>query len=226
MDQQIKSNKPPERKNTPHPDGRPPDRYSGRGMAGTASPAHPDNSTLIGIAPAEFDENGYLPPGFHAWDLPSLAHHTVAKFPESTTRPKLFGGYTELCGCLSLLELSGEQWIGGSFVTQKENPGDIDLANLLDIEALDHLRPDQQQLLIAYMRGPVTKSLCHCDSYFILRVPENHPLRADFEKTYNYWLDLFGKDRADNPKGIVSRTIQPPPKPIQDEQDDDATATA
>ena len=81
-----------------------------------------------------FSPAGYLVPvGKVATDLPTLERVFVTDFPTSTTRPRLWANY------LAYLErfrnkVTGNfvQWLNGSFVTQKENPNDIDLVTFID----------------------------------------------------------------------------------------------
>ncbi len=156
------------------------------------------------IQPLLFNENGYLPHGMHHLNLPSIEFHLVKQAAPSRTRAKIFTGYMELRACFETIGANAVQWLDGSFTTTKADPGDINLVSFCDASQIDKLPDAQFKLLTAYTSGKITKALCHCDSYIALNVPEHHPLREDFETTYNYWLDLFGNDRTGTPKGIVT----------------------
>ena len=95
------------------------------------------------------------------------------------------------------------QLLDGSFVTSKNDPGDIDLLMLLDATVVDAL-PDTKKLeLKALVSGPVTKASYMCDAYFCPVYPAGHPLSETSRAQRKYWLGEFGYDRNDIPKGIV-----------------------
>lgn len=177
------------------------------------------------IEPAFFGPEGYLPPGMHRWNVASIAFHFVEQVPESTTRPQIWAGFHELRECLTLLGLTAEQWIDGSFTTTRADPNDIDVANFFDPDQIDALEEQQLKLLKAYVSGHITRRMCRCDSYFAIKVPEEHPLRDAFETAQAYWAETFGTDRNDSPKGIVVTQCEPPSPPPAAQNDESAADT-
>jgi len=173
-----------------------------------------------------FGPEGYLTPGLHHWKVETLGFHFVEQMPRSRTRPEIWRGFGELRDCLVALGLTAEQWIDGSFTTTKADPNDLDVANFLDPDQVEGLPESSRKLLKAYVSGPLTRHLCRCDSYFAVKVPEAHPLRAEFEKIHAYWLETFGTDRRDTPKGIVVTQCEPPPPPPPTTQNDESAADA
>lgn len=171
------------------------------------------------IHPARFGVEGYLEPGFHHWNAESLGFHFVEQMPHSTTRGPIWNGFAELQGCFAALALNVEHWVDGSFTTTKTDPNDLDIANFFDPDQIDALPDEHEPMLRAYVRGKTTRQICHCDSYFAIKVPEDHPLREDFETAYNYWLDKFGTDRNDVPKGIVVMQLDSYPTPPPEADD-------
>lgn len=170
------------------------------------------------IQPVRFGVEGYLAPGLHHWGLESIGFHFVAQVTASRTRTGIWAGFGELRGCLTTLGLTVEQWLDGSFTTTKTDPNDIDVANFFDPDQIESLNEQQRKLLKAYVSGRITRALCGCDSYFAIKVPESHPLRQDFEIAHAYWMETFGTDRNDTPKGIVVTQCAPaPPSPHNDE---------
>ncbi len=66
-----------------------------------------------------------LPPGLHHMSLRELRDRCVAAFPHSWSRRTIM---ELLEGVLARLEAAGgagDLWIGGSFVTEKEEPDDV-----------------------------------------------------------------------------------------------------
>lgn len=176
------------------------------------------------IATACFGPEGYLPPGMHRWNVESIAFHFVEQVPGTKTRPEIWAGFHELRNCMTLLGLTVEQWVDGSFTTTRTDPNDIDVANFFDPDQVDALEDAQAKMLKVYVRGKITRQICRCDSYFAIKVPEEHPLRDAFETAQAYWIDKFSTDRNDMPKGIVVTQCEPPPPPPPSTDADESAA--
>lgn len=82
----------------------------------------------------DFDEFGNLTPyKIIETDLITLEAYFVTAFPKSKTRKRLFENYLSyIYRFQDEVFPIFEQWIDGSFVTQKENPKDIDIVTFLD----------------------------------------------------------------------------------------------
>lgn len=153
-----------------------------------------------------FNSLGYLAPGFHDWTFNEIKENLVVPFKESSTRVSIFDGYTKLVSEIIHLVGTAEQWVDGSYVTHKINPGDLDLVNIIDKEKIDLLNHDQQFHLRKLVSGKVTRETHSCDSYIVLKVPDHHPHKKQLDEALKYWEDWFGIDRNGVPKGKV-RTI-------------------
>jgi hypothetical protein len=83
-----------------------------------------------------FDANGYITPSEKITvDLETLQYYFVDNFPESETRKDLFDNYLRyLDAFVKEITPNFTQWINGSFVTQKENPKDIDFVTFVDAD--------------------------------------------------------------------------------------------
>jgi hypothetical protein len=94
-----------------------------------------------------------------------------------------------------------EVWIDGSFVTQKPEPADIDVAVFADPNDVNNLSIGKQNLLMMlFGNNNETKLRYKCDVYFLLN--DNTDLRS-------YWRGWFGFSREEKPKGIARLTITP-----------------
>jgi len=147
--------------------------------------------------------NGYLEPGFQDMSITEIEELLVKCFPTSTTRPEIFSGYLNLLNVILGLRLHLQQWINGSFCTNKTDPGDMDLLTLFNKDILDNMPADCQQIVLPLFQGPGSKPHFCCDSYLLIVLPENHP---DYEKYLvirRYWMGWFGFDRQEIPKGII-----------------------
>lgn len=84
------------------------------------------------------------------------------------------------------------QWIDGSFVTKKVNPGDIDLVTFIESEKIVKVGNS-----IDPFRFPKSESIYGVDAYIIEVYPSDGP---DYFKTVSdraYWTDRFSKTRRD-----------------------------
>jgi hypothetical protein len=94
--------------------------------------------------------------------------------------------------------LRGEIWIDGSFLTEKLNPDDADIALVMSRVAYGSLTPSQRQFFNDF-RGTSMYDQYRIDNYGIvldLARPEDQWMLA-------YWLRQFGFSRASEMKGIV-----------------------
>lgn len=149
-----------------------------------------------------FDSNGNLFPFEKLnFDLNTVRDLFVTTFPSSSTRQQLFDGLNRYRNDI-FLEIEGimAQWIGGSFVTQKPDPADIDVANLIQYTRASEYETEKLIPFLA-IGGSVEKY--GIDAHLIPVYPfgderfENTLLRL---KYFNEW---FGHDRNGNPKGFI-----------------------
>lgn len=82
------------------------------------------------------------------------------------------------------------QWINGSYVTKKNNPGDIDLLTFLDFETISQLGSKLDDF-----KYPNSELIYGVDAYIIETYPENHKDRFKFVSDKAYWMDRFTKTR-------------------------------
>lgn len=157
----------------------------------------------------KFNGSGYLDPGFHNASLEDIEKHLVSAFPSSTTRQAIMDGYKRHRSDLTAMGLAVEQFIDGSFVSTKNDPGDVDLVCLIDLDVVDALDPAVRPQFEALVSGQVTKGTHSCDSYFCPTVPDTHPLYSKLRAQRKYWMGEFGFDRVDTPKGIVLTSFAP-----------------
>lgn len=111
---------------------------------------------------------------------------------QSVKRKEIFDAYVKynedfkkLC---NLEELP--QWINGSFVTKKKNPGDIDLVTFLDYETIQQLGSKLDDF-----KFPNSEIIYGVDAYIIEVYPKNHKCRIRYISDKAYWLDRFTKTR-------------------------------
>jgi len=148
-------------------------------------------------------QTGYLPPGPHSATAGEIERVLVADFPASSTRRPLFDGWRVLCEAVETIVPIDAQWIGGSFVSTKPDPADIDLVSHFDGPTVDALAPASKMLLRGLVAGRPSRDLHGYDSFQVLAYPNGHPARAEYEYAAAYWERFFSHDRDGNSRGYV-----------------------
>ena len=95
----------------------------------------------------------------------------------------------------------GQLWVDGSFVTEKLDPKDVDVALRFDA-VWYHSASQNQQAAVQWLNQNVRKIGMLCDSYTFPKYPRGHQLHAIGEYLYAYWLKQFGFSRSAKMKGI------------------------
>jgi len=148
----------------------------------------------------DFDASGHLTPyAVLETSLDAFEAVFVAGFPQSLTRKRIFERYVAYVEEVRRIVGDGfVQWVDGSFVTRKLNPGDIDFVTSLEIDcyernkvAIDALRNRRRE------KGVVT------DGYFLFVRPEGHPQRYLYESDREEWFRHFRWGRDKEPKGFI-----------------------
>jgi len=132
--------------------------------------------------------------GFHDMDWPSLIQQCVDPFPGSQARPQLSTQLFDFIEELRGLGLLGKLWIDGSFVTDKEEPGDVDIVFVPDPQCLTAFQANWPRIDALFNRHEAkTKYNCHA----FIADPNSMDVLA-------YWRGLFGfcHDMV-TPKGLV-----------------------
>ncbi|QDK83519.1 hypothetical protein EXU85_34930 [Spirosoma sp. KCTC 42546] len=93
------------------------------------------------------------------------------------------------------------QWLGGSFISAKINPNDIDCVNLIVFnESLE----ESIDSLIPYLLIGGSRDTYYVDGHLIaIYPPTDERYEAITLPSINYWQAFLMKDRQDNPRGII-----------------------
>ena len=98
--------------------------------------------------------------------------------------------------------IAGDIWIDGSFLTEKLNPDDVDIAFIVSTTVFHNLSTSQRRFFEQFS-GTSLYDLYKIDNYGIVLDhgdPRSHWL-------YSYWLRQFGFSRADEMKGILKIAV-------------------
>jgi hypothetical protein len=103
-------------------------------------------------------------------------------------------GYVDILKNMGVGEF--QQWINGSYVTQKVYPRDIDLVNFVNY---DFHRKFEQRLRLMKDEWKYKD----IDAYFETAYPETHKRHFLTVFQQNKWREIYGSDRQDIRKGFV-----------------------
>lgn len=143
-----------------------------------------------------------LPLGFHDLDAVSRQRICLDRFPGSVTRKRILTNLESIIDLINRQSIAGAIWIDGSFLTEKLNPDDVDLALVITRATHSGLSASQQQ----FFDGLNDRQLY--DQYRL----DSYAISIDQgtdggQYTYAYWLRQFGFSRADQPKGIIRVSV-------------------
>jgi hypothetical protein len=115
------------------------------------------------LTPLQFDSLGYLVPDQPISVSLDLFRET---FEFNEHRRELLAQHNELLTGLRELGIVGvEQWVNGSFVTQKSLPNDIDVLTFVPVELHQSLELELRALFATYP---------NVDAYAVRVFPESH----------------------------------------------------
>ena len=143
-----------------------------------------------------------LPAGFHRLDVNARRRLCVDHFGNSVTRPRIMSNLESTITAVNGQGIAGEIWIDGSFLTEKLNPDDADVALVLSPASLYALSPGQRQFFDNFS-GQSLYDRYRIDNYaFVL-----DPNKVEDHWWYAYWLRQFGWSCGNEMKGIVSVSV-------------------
>lgn len=143
-----------------------------------------------------------LPPGLHTMTLDQLHTLCVVGFPLSVERLPIWLGLRTVVTTLTNSGIVGDLWVDGSFLTRKMAPRDADVVLCLDGNWYDNQSTLAHEQVIAWLSTNLKPTLL-CDSYVFFEFPASHPLHDEGVYWRDYWLNLYGYDRDQQPKGIA-----------------------
>ncbi len=153
-----------------------------------------------------FDTNGNLtPPQIFRITLPLLEELFVDRIG-GEKRKELFRHYTRYINDLrNVLSDDFKQWIGGSFISIKSQPNDIDIVNLIKFD--DNTELLIEKLLPFFLIGGAKDNYC-VDGHLLAIYAENDErYHSITEPVRRYWNNWLGKDREDNVRGFIELNI-------------------
>jgi hypothetical protein len=140
--------------------------------------------------------------GFWPHTLDEIESRCVLAFPSSITRQRIMDGLRQVVGALNQSGYHLEIWVNGSFLTEKLNPKDSDVAVRFDGVEFDTSPPALQQQFATFIRTDFQDSH-QCHLFAFPEYPAGHALYDYGQWRRGYWLNKFGFSRAEEPKGLA-----------------------
>ncbi len=154
----------------------------------------------------QFDEHGNLTP---YEPIPvkqtEIQNELVRSFPLSMTRDNLFDSfvrYNEELG--AALKNEFRQWVDGSFVTIKQNPADVDIANFI---ANDRFDVNADALMPFFTVGGSLETWS-VDAHLIPVYSESDERYENTLARIRYFRKWFGRDKMNRPKGFLENEVR------------------
>lgn len=162
----------------------------------------------------EFDEKGNLSPYsiIKCNDLSFISDFFVSNpiFSRSQTREKIFRGFLQyILDINKYIQDKWTIWIGGSFLTDKLDPGDIDIVNIF--EWSENINAKAKTFERRFFSENAKKKY-NVDAYFIATYPDNDERYKYAMDDLNHWKDFFGHSHESifggrSPKGFIEIEI-------------------
>lgn len=162
-------------------------------------------------APASY--SFLLPEGMHICDMAEVEQKMVKPFATSTTRRPIFEGLSRYLNDCQIHGISGRIWLDGSFVTGKNNPGDVDVVSLVSADLLRRLDATNQGFALQNLNGKeATKPKYQVHSFAVASVQQSHVAYLQQAQEIAKWIGFFrytkefgAKDGKilQRPKGIL-----------------------
>lgn len=163
----------------------------------------------------QFDAaNGALPSGRYAVttgafasQFADISDHRKAIWHEWEAATALLREHIKVCAA----------WIGGSYLTTKESPNDIDCLYIVDADHIEDLSDESRRMLEAFAGGHrLFAAGLRVDSYVLPWVSNSTPQRANeqvrgYHEWRGYWDDLWSKMRS-GPKGSAPTRLDSHPR--------------
>lgn len=143
-----------------------------------------------------------LADGLHDVTVAQLRQICVDGFPLSERRPEIMAGLEIVVAELLACAIIGDLWIDGSFMTEKIEPGDVDLALCTQSHFFDAGTPRQRHLL-TQLDDAALRDDIYCDCHLVLLYPEDHLFHASGIDTMNHFKRIYGLRNDGSPKGIA-----------------------
>jgi hypothetical protein len=125
----------------------------------------------------------------------------VLDFDDSKTRLTISKNYEKyLADFKKEVKIDFKNWIGGSFISTKMNPNDIDVVNIF--QYTDEINKNTQVLIKFLTYGNSLENYM-VDGYLMPIYPINDPRYSLTTDALEYWSEWLGHDKENRPKAVI-----------------------
>ena len=151
-----------------------------------------------------FDIRGHLQPeSVIEITISEFEEVFVGQFEDSYSRKLIFEDYLRYTQDLrNTIGVGFIQWIDGSFVSNKENPRDIDFATFINWQVYAQY---VREIDSRFSKWAVDNFYENLDAYTICEYPIGHEFYAIFLADRAYWNQWFGNSRLNRLKKRFSK---------------------
>jgi hypothetical protein len=137
-----------------------------------------------------------LPVGIHSMSIEDFRLFFVERFPQSARRKLIFNKFLQFFEYTLCFGVITEIWLNGSFVTEKPEPGDIDVVMFMDSGKLNNLMDAQKSFLL---------NITDIQLNYLTDV---RYAMSDDANSRSYWRGWYGFSRDEQPKGFVRLKLE------------------
>lgn len=141
-----------------------------------------------------------LPAGIHQMTLAQLKTGFVDKFPGSKRREEIFQHFVDFLRFVTLIDVIEEIWIDGSFVTEKDEPDDIDAFAFASASVVNSLPHDRKNYMRMIFSDPITTKIRFMTDIRFCTI-EDQNMRS-------YWRGWYCFTRDEKPKGAIALKVK------------------
>lgn len=151
----------------------------------------------------DFNSEGNLPQGLYKPSLHEFKDRFVSSYMSSKTRDSIYSGYLDYCCQMITFDIAYTNWVNGSFTTNKQDPGDIDVVIHYDALKLNSLS-NKEDINNRFLHQLNSKKLFRCHTQTVPIYPKIDPRYILTYATYIKWKKWFSQDKyTHNPKGLI-----------------------
>jgi hypothetical protein len=133
--------------------------------------------------------------GIHCMNIEDFRRSFVDSF-QSARRKLIFDKFLQFFEYTLCFGVITEIWLNGSFVTEKPDPGDIDIVMFMDSDKVNNLKDVQKKFLL---------NITDIQLNYLTDV---RYAMSDDANSRSYWRGWYGFSRDEQPKGFVRLNLE------------------
>ena len=153
------------------------------------------------------EEFGVLPEGIYPCSNGDFFRRFVSQFPLSSTRLRIWTGFSKLLFSLTDLDIAAVLWVDESFVTDKSDPNDVDVVAFILSEDVAKATADAIAFLKRISKGAYCQSEFLTHFFIVPMYDKSDPRYKTYWQARSYWRKWWGQTRGGDRKGFVEMPL-------------------